>query len=61
VPVAKVLRAWADVTTILSREPAVFSMVHNFADALGLPLQLSYGLYSQFSEGGLEPNAVIEI
>jgi hypothetical protein len=48
VQVAKVLRTSADVTTTLSREPAVFSMARkvvgllcHFADALGLPLSLS--------------------
>jgi hypothetical protein len=63
VPVAKVLRASADVVVVLSHEPAAFSMARSvfgllghISDALCLSPSLSYGLFSQYKEGGLEPN-----
>jgi hypothetical protein len=63
VPVAKVPRASADIMTVLSHEPAAFSMARSvfcllchISDALGLSPSLSYGLFSQYKEGNLEPN-----
>jgi hypothetical protein len=63
VPVEKVLHAAADVVTILSHEPAAFSqaraafgLLGHISDALGLSPSLSYGLFNQYKEGGLEPN-----
>jgi hypothetical protein len=63
VPVAKVLRASADIVVVLSHQPATFSMAHSvfgllghISDALGLSPSLSYGLFNQYKEGGLEPN-----
>jgi hypothetical protein len=63
VPVAKVLRASADIVTVLSHEPAaflmarsVFGLLGHILDALGLSPSLSYGLFNQYKEGNLEPS-----
>jgi hypothetical protein len=63
VPVAKVLRASADIMVVLSHEPAAFSMARSvfgllghISDALCLSMSLSYGLFNQYNEGDLEPN-----
>jgi hypothetical protein len=63
VPVSKVLRASADIVVVLSHEPAtfpmarsVFGLLGHISDALCLSPSLSYGLFSQYKAGGLEPN-----
>jgi hypothetical protein len=64
VPVAKVLLPSADiVVVVLSHEPAAFSMARSvfgllghISDALCLSPSLSYGFFSQYKEGCLEPN-----
>jgi hypothetical protein len=63
VPVTKVLRASADIVIVFSHEPSTFStarsvfcLLCHISDALCLSPSLSYGLFNQYKEGGLEPN-----
>jgi hypothetical protein len=39
----------------------VFGLLRHFSYALDLKPSVSYGLYSQYRKGGLDPNAVLEI